>query len=45
MTEAATRSCSMKEVFLNISRNSQETTCDVVSFLTKFPILDPLFYY
>ena len=33
--EAVTRSCSVKEVFLKISLNSQENTCDRVSFLMK----------
>ena len=29
--------CSVKNVFLEISQNSQENTCDRVSFLIKLP--------
>ena len=35
VTKAVTRSCSIKEIFLKISQNSQENTCAVVSFLIK----------
>ena len=35
VTEAVTRRCSVKRVFLKISQNSQENTCARVSFLTK----------
>ena len=31
-TEAVARRCSVKKVFLEISQNSQENTCDRVSF-------------
>ena len=31
-TEAATRGVLQKKVFLKISQNSQENTCDIVSF-------------
>ena len=34
-TEAVVRRCSVKKVFLEISRNSQEITCARVSFLIK----------
>ena len=34
MSEAVTRSCSVKKVFLKISQNSQENTC-ASSFLIK----------
>ena len=33
--EAAVRKCSTKQTFLKISQNSQEETCDWVSFLIK----------
>ena len=33
--EAATRGVLCKKVFLEISQNSQENTCDRVSFLIK----------
>ena len=35
LTEAVTRRCSVKKVFLKISQNSQENTCARVSFLMK----------
>ena len=35
MQEAAVRICSTKYVFLNISQNSQESTCTGVSSLIK----------
>ena len=31
-TEAVVRKCSVKRVFLEISQNSQENTCDRASF-------------
>ena len=34
-TEAVTRMCSVKEMLLKISKNSQESTCARVSFLVK----------
>ena len=34
-SEAVSRKCSVKEVFLEISQNSQENTCTRVSFLIK----------
>ena len=34
-TEAVTQSCSIKKVFLKISRNSQEITCPTASLLKK----------
>ena len=34
-TEAVARRCSVKKVFLEISQNSQENTCVIVSFLIK----------
>ena len=34
-TETVVRRCSVKIVFLEISQNSQESTCDKVSFLIK----------
>ena len=34
-TEAVSQGCSVKKVFLEISRNSQENTCGRVSFLLK----------
>ena len=33
--EAVVRGCSVKNVFLEISQNSQENTCATVSFLIK----------
>ena len=33
--EAAARRCSVKEVFLEISQNSQENTCARVSFIIR----------
>ena len=35
MSEAVTRSCSVKKVFLKVSQNSQKNTCARVSFLIK----------
>ena len=35
ITEAVARRCSVKKVFLEILRNSQENTCARVSFLIK----------
>ena len=35
-TEAVVQTCSVKEVFLEISQNSQENTCASVSFLITF---------
>ena len=35
LSEAVTRRCSVKEVFLEISQNSQENTCVRVHFLIK----------
>ena len=34
-SEAVTRRCSVKKVFLKISQNSQENTCARVSFFVK----------
>ena len=34
-SEAVVQMCSVKKVFLEISQNSQENTCNRVSFLTK----------
>ena len=34
-SEAVPQRCSVKKVFLEISQNSQESTCARVSFLTK----------
>ena len=34
-TEAVTRMCSVKKVFLKMSQNSQENTCVRISFLIK----------
>ena len=39
MTEVVVRRCSVKQVFLEISQNSQENTCARVSFLTKKPLV------
>ena len=41
VTEAATRSVPCKTVFLEISQNSQENTCDRVSSLIKFQAWGP----
>ena len=35
MSEAVTRSCSVKKMFSEISQNPQESTCARVSFLIK----------
>ena len=35
-TETVVERCSVKNVFLEISQNSQESTCARVSFLIKF---------
>ena len=35
LTEVATRRCSVKKLFLEISQNSQESACARVSFLKK----------
>ena len=35
MAEAVVQMCSVKNVFLKLSRNSQENTCARVSFLIK----------
>ena len=35
-TEAVARKCSVKKMFLEISQNSQENTCAIVSFEIKF---------
>ena len=35
MSEAVTRGCSVKKVFLKVSQNSQKNTCARVSFLIK----------
>ena len=35
LSEAVARRCSVKRLFLEISQNSQENTCAIVSFLTK----------
>ena len=35
MSEAFTRSCSVKKVFFKFSQNSQENSCARVSFLIK----------
>ena len=35
-TEAVAQRCSVKEMFLEISQNSQENTCARVSLLIKF---------
>ena len=37
-TEAVTRRCPVKKVFLKIPQNSQENTCARVSFLIKLKI-------
>ena len=34
-SEAVVRTCSVKNVFLKISQNSQENTCAIASFLIK----------
>ena len=39
MSEAVTRSCSVKKVFLKVSQNSQKNTCARVSFLIKLQTL------
>ena len=39
-TRSSHRRCSVKNVFLEISQNSQENTCDRVSFLLKLLALD-----
>ena len=36
MIEAVAQRCSVKEVLLEILQNSQENTCNRVSFLIKF---------
>ena len=36
--EAVARRCSVKKVFLEISQNSQENTCAIVSFLIKLQV-------
>ena len=36
-SEAVARRCSVKKVFSEISKNSQENTCARVSFLIKLP--------
>ena len=38
-TEAVVRRCSVKQVFFEISQNSQEKTCAIVSFLIKLQAL------
>ena len=38
-SEAAVQKCFVKQVFLEISQNSQENTCARVSFLIKFSTL------
>ena len=38
VTEAATRGVLSKNVFLEISQNSQEKSCDRVSFLIKLQV-------
>ena len=38
--EAVTGRCSVKKVFLEIWQNSQENTCDRVSFLIKLKVAD-----
>ena len=35
MTEAVAQKCSVKKMFLEISQNSEESTCAWVSFLIK----------
>ena len=42
--EAATRGVLCKKVFLEISQNSQENTCDRVSFLIKLQAWALQFY-
>ena len=42
--EAVAQSCSIKNVFLEISQNSQENTCAWVSFLVKVQALDLQLY-
>ena len=37
-SEAVTRRCSLKKVFLEIYQNSQENTCSRVSFLKKLAL-------
>ena len=40
--EAVVQRCSLKKVFLEISQNSQETTCARVSFIIKDLFLEDL---
>ena len=40
-TEAAAQTCSVKNVFLEISQNSKENTCAAVSFLIKLQVSGP----
>ena len=42
--EAVTRRCSVKRMFLEISRNLQENTCARVSFLIKLQALSMQLY-
>ena len=39
MTEAVTPKCSVKKEFLEISQNTQESTCARVSFLINFILI------
>ena len=41
--EAVVRRCSVKKVFLEISQNSQETTCARVSFLIELQVSGKVF--
>ena len=41
--EAVVQRCSVKKVFLEISQNSQENTCTMVSFLIKLQAWDMQF--
>ena len=42
VTEAVVGRCSVKEVFLEISQNSQENNCARVSFLINLLLLDEI---
>ena len=37
-SEAVVKRCSVKNVFLKISQNSQENTCAIVSFLIRLQV-------
>ena len=44
ITEAVAQKCSVKKVFLKISKNFQENTCARVSFFMKFQVSGLQFY-